>query len=372
MTTQITLDQVSKHYGDHLALHPLTLEIAPGEMVTVVGPSGCGKSTLLRLLAGFLTPDTGRILFNGQPVEHLLPERRPTSLVFQNYALWPHKTVAEHIAFGLRVQGWTAHTIAARVKEMLTLVGLEGLEQRYPGQLSGGQQQRVALARSLAVAPGILLLDEPLSNLDAQIRVQMRSELRALQQRVGLTTMYVTHDQEEALSVADRVIVLRSGVLEQYAPPETVYHRPASPFVARFIGRSNLLSGCVQAIEAQIIRVQLDAGAGVSGCLTVPRTNWLARNPPLEHQQVILAIKPEHIQLASAATPPGVLTVDGHLVNRSFLGAEQHLDIRTGNTTLLARRIAADQNGSPAIGSNNEVRFWVAPDQVLLFAESCR
>lgn len=373
MPTRITLDQISKRYSAHIALHPLSLDIPPGEMIAVVGPSGCGKSTLLRLLAGFLAPDTGHILFDGQPVEHLPPERRPTSLVFQNYALWPHKTVAEHIAFGLRVRGWKAQAIASRVSEMLALVSLSGLEQRYPGQLSGGQQQRVALARSLAIAPEILLLDEPLSNLDAQIRVQMRSELRALQQRVELTTMYVTHDQEEALSVADRVIVLHNGGLEQYAVPEVVYQRPASPFVARFIGQSNMLPGCIHAVADQALQVQLyaedaDQVARRSALLTVPRTNWMPGGVPLVGQPVLLAIKPEQIQMHGGTSATSFLALQGQLVHRSFLGAQQQLLIRSEYGTLMVRTATTDGNGSLSRDTTTTT-LWLPLEQVLVFAD---
>ncbi len=377
MTVRITFDQISKRYGAHMVLHPLSLDIPAGQLVAIVGPSGCGKSTLLRLLAGFITPNSGRILVNGQPIDQLPPEHRPTSLVFQNYALWPHKTVAEHIAFGLRVRGGHKATIAARITEMLALVGLSGLEQRYPGQLSGGQQQRVALARSLAIAPGILLLDEPLSNLDAQIRVQMRSELRALQQRIGLTTLYVTHDQEEALSVADRVMVLRSGVVEHYAAPEVVYQRPASPFVAQFIGQSNLLPGCIEAVDWQMLQIRLcsadnpSARTASSDLLTLPRANWMAGNEPLPGQRVMVAIKPEQMQLVyGTPSPVGVTGLPGKIVNRSFLGSAQQFIVQTACGPVTARMSVAAVNGSHEPAHPGAVWVMVAPQQALMYPDT--
>jgi putative spermidine/putrescine transport system ATP-binding protein len=376
MPAHITFDQITKRYGAYTALHPISLDIPAGQLVAIVGPSGCGKSTLLRLLAGFITPHSGRILVDGQPIDHLPPEHRPTSLVFQNYALWPHKTVAEHIAFGLRVRGWTKAAIAARITEMLALVGLSGLEQRYPGQLSGGQQQRVALARSLAIAPGILLLDEPLSNLDAQIRVQMRSELRALQQRVGLTTLYVTHDQEEALSVADRVMVLRSGVVEHYAAPEEIYQRPASPFVAQFIGQSNLLPGCIEAVDRYMLQIRLhneenpDTRTTVSDLLTLPRVNWLAGHEPLPGQRVVVAIKPEHLRLVKTPPPPaGDTRLPGQLVNRSFLGAAQQFIVQTAYGSVTARMSSAEVHGFCDPAYSGAVWVMMAPQQVLVYPD---
>jgi putative spermidine/putrescine transport system ATP-binding protein len=377
MSARITFDRISKRYGAHTVLHPLSLDIPAGRLVAIVGPSGCGKSTLLRLLAGFITPNSGRILVDEQPIDHLPPERRPTSLVFQNYALWPHKTVAEHITFGLHVRGWKKAPIAARITEMLALVGLSGLEQRYPGQLSGGQQQRVALARSLAIAPGILLLDEPLSNLDAQIRVQMRSELRALQQRVGLTTLYVTHDQEEALSVADQVMVLRSGVVEHYAAPEVVYQRPASPFVAQFIGQSNLLPGCIEAVDRNMLQIRLrsanDPGpiAPDPDRLTLPRANWMAGSEPLVGQRVVLAIKPEQLRLVHG-TPPsaGHPGVRGQIVSRSFLGAEQQFIVQTAYGMLTVRISMSEVSGRYTATDDSVMYVVPTPPVVLAYLDA--
>jgi ABC-type Fe3+/spermidine/putrescine transport system ATPase subunit len=333
MTTHIALKQISKRYGTQIALHELSLDIPSGQLVTIVGPSGCGKTTLLRLLAGFIQPDTGLILFNEEPVHHLPPERRPTVMVFQNYALWPHKTVFEHVAYGLKVAGWNRKAIAHRVQEMLELVELTGLERRYPGQLSGGQQQRVALARALAIAPGVLLLDEPMSSLDAQTKAQMQSDLRRLQQRVGLTTLYVTHDQQEALSMADRVVVMREGQIEQYDAPVAVYQRPATPFVAQFIGQSNLLRGHIQAIEnnSQFLIELLPKIPGLATpVVTGLLSNWLAPHPPQVGQVVEMAIKPAQIGLEP--TPETLCQLHqliGQITGVRFLGSHLQVDLMT-------------------------------------------
>ena len=238
---RITLRDVSKRFGASTAVDGLSLEIAPGELVALVGGSGCGKTTTLRLVAGFERPDAGEVRFDDRVVNDVPPSRRGVGIVFQSYALFPTMTVADNIAFGLRVARWPRPQIHDRVEELLALMRLDGLGGRYANQLSGGQQQRVALARALARRPEILLLDEPLSALDAKIRLRLRAEIRKLQQDLGITTLYVTHDQEEALSIADRLAVMRGGRIEQLGRPEDVYGRPRTGFVADFIGVSNLM-----------------------------------------------------------------------------------------------------------------------------------
>jgi len=378
----ITLEDVSKRYGDRVVLQNLSLDVQAGHMVVVVGPSGCGKTTLLRLLAGFIAPDSGRILFQEQPVQDLPPEKRPTSLVFQNYALWPHKTVFDNIAFGLRVRGWDRKRMAQRVSAMLELVGLPGLEKRYPGQLSGGQQQRVALARSLAIEPGILLLDEPLSNLDAQIRQQMRGELRAMQQRLGITAIYVTHDQEEALGMADRIIVMHDGRVEQYDAPGNVYTRPASPFVASFIARHNLLPGKIIVIGDASVVVQLtpkeeisnaqEMGISRSGAtISVPRQNWMSSSSPKIDQMVTIAIKPEHIQVRNAGAGEEHRGVSDAIVGKrqseSFIGTGRQLGVATAYGLLSVLLL-----GAPPLALQSQPEASIAlrlpAEDVLLFA----
>src|SRR6059036_3911187 len=242
---RIAVENLTKRFGALAAVSRVSLSIREGEMFTLLGPSGCGKTTLLRLLAGFYTADEGEIRFGDCVVNDVPPHERGIGMVFQNYALWPHMTVSENVSYGLKLRKVSSSDMAARVKGVLAKVGLTGLGDRYPGQLSGGQQQRVALARALVLNPQMLLLDEPLSNLDAKIRVQVRSEIRKLQQELGITTVYVTHDQEEALSLADRVAVIRDGHVLQVGKPKELYERPRTRFVADFVGTNNLVPGRV-------------------------------------------------------------------------------------------------------------------------------
>jgi len=236
----VRFEAVTKRFGDVAAVDGVSLDVAEGEFFALLGPSGCGKTTLMRLLAGFEAPDTGRILLNGEDIAGLPPHRRPSSMMFQSYALFPHLNVEKNVAFGLVQQGWAKAAIGARVEEMLSLVRLEGLNRRKPDQLSGGQRQRVALARALAPGPKILLLDEPLAALDRKLRENTQLELKSLQRRLGLTFMIVTHDQDEAMVVADRIAVMRVGGVAQVGPPREVYERPASRYVAQFLGEANL------------------------------------------------------------------------------------------------------------------------------------
>lgn len=241
----VELRSVSKLYGDAVAVADVSLGVGRGELVCLLGPSGCGKTTTLRMVAGFVEPTSGTVEINGQDMTHQPPYRRDTGMVFQSYALFPHMTVAENIAFGLENLNWTRADRDRRVSEMLNLVELPHLAGRLPSQLSGGQQQRIALARALAMRPAVLLLDEPFSNLDAQLRVRMREELRAVIRSVEVTTLFVTHDQEEALTMSDRIVVMNGGRIEQVGTPGDIYERPESPFVAKFIGWCSMLEGAV-------------------------------------------------------------------------------------------------------------------------------
>jgi ABC-type Fe3+/spermidine/putrescine transport system ATPase subunit len=239
--TDLGIEGLAVAYGRTRVLHDVSLAVAAGEFVALLGPSGCGKTTLLRTIAGFVTPSAGRILAGGRDITRAPPEKRGAAMVFQSYALWPHMTVAKTIGYGLSVRGWDKARIAARVEEMLRLLRLEGLGARLPAQLSGGQRQRVAMGRALAVDPEILLLDEPMSNLDARVREGVRHELRALQQALGITAIHVTHDREEAMILADRIVVLEEGRIAQAGPPEELWHRPANSYVADFLGATNRL-----------------------------------------------------------------------------------------------------------------------------------
>lgn len=247
--TRVTLIGVSKRFGKTVAADDVSLEIGSGELFTFLGPSGCGKTTTLRIIAGFETPDKGQVLFDDRDVTFTRPQDRGCAMVFQNYALWPHMTVWDNIAYGLKLRRLPAEEIRRRVSEVVRMVGLEGLENRYPLQLSGGQQQRVALARALVIEPKVLLLDEPLSNLDAKLRLRMREELKRLQRNLGITTVYVTHDQEEAMSISDRIAVMSQGRVLQVGTPSQIYSDPANFFVASFIGRSVILRGTARLIN---------------------------------------------------------------------------------------------------------------------------
>ncbi|HEX8521674.1 MAG TPA: ABC transporter ATP-binding protein [Tepidisphaeraceae bacterium] len=258
--TSVRLENVSKRFDQTMALAGVNLEIGEGELFFLLGPSGCGKSTLLRIIAGLMQPTDGRVLFNGRDVTASDTQHRNAVMVFQSYALWPHMTVNQNVAFGMNVRRVSGDDQKARVAEVLRLVQLEGYGQRKPNQLSGGQQQRVALARALAVKPDALLLDEPLSNLDAKLRTEMRTEIRRICKRTGLTTIYVTHDQKEALSVADRIAVMKDGRLAQVGTPAELYQRPKSRFVAEFIGQTNLFEGRVLEQERGLVRMQTALG----------------------------------------------------------------------------------------------------------------
>lgn len=279
---KLVLQNIVKKLGGKVVVNNLNLEIASGELICLLGASGCGKTTTLRMIAGFLNPDAGSIFLDETPITSLPPEKRPTAMVFQQYALWPHMSVFQNVAFGLQVRKLSRNAIRQRVQEVLRLVRLEAYERSYPAQLSGGQQQRVALARALVLEPQLLLLDEPLSNLDTQLRVQVREEIREIQRRVGITTIFVTHDQDEALTVSDRVAVMSAGQLEQFAPPDELYRNPATLMVAGFIGTMNLLQGSV---EDQVVTV--------NGNL-LPCTNLSA---PGSSGQVDIAIRPEDVVL---------------------------------------------------------------------------
>ena len=258
----IQLKSIVKRFGTLEAVSHVSLEIRDGELFTLLGPSGCGKTTILRLIGGFHRPDEGEVYFGERAVSGIPPYERNIGMVFQNYALWPHMTIFDNIAYGLKLKKLSRDEISSKVLHALTLVNLSGLEKRYPGQLSGGQQQRVALARALVLNPDVLLLDEPLSNLDAKIRLQVRAEIRKLQKDLGITTIYVTHDQEEALTLSDRIAVVDHGKLQQIGSPRDLYAKPENPFVADFIGINNLIAGEVREIQEseRTMKVQTEVG----------------------------------------------------------------------------------------------------------------
>ena len=316
----LALDGIVKRYGGQVALGPVSFTVEEGEFLTLLGPSGCGKTTTLHVIAGLLEPDGGRLFMRGADVTALPTDARGMGVVFQNYALFPHKTVEENIGFGLRMRRVPKPDIARRVREMLDVVGLPGVEARYPRQLSGGQRQRVALARAMVIHPAVLLLDEPLSNLDALLRKQMRSELRAIQRRIGITAVYVTHDQDEAFEMSDRVILLNRGRIEQIGPPEALYDRPATRFAAEFIGDANLLEGEIVEIANGTAQVKT-AGAG-----TIPAnagSTGLAAGAA-----VYLVVRPERIRLSVQPPSDGTaLTVT--IAERVFAGENVRIIVAT-------------------------------------------
>jgi spermidine/putrescine ABC transporter ATP-binding subunit len=259
----LTLEKIVKRYGATTAVGPIAIDVHQGELLTLLGPSGCGKTTTLHIIAGLTMPSEGRLLLLGRDITNLAPPYRDMGLVFQSYALFPHKTIGENVAFGLRMRNVAKAEITERVRRILDIVGLPNVESRYPHQLSGGQRQRVALARALVIEPSILLLDEPLSNLDALLRKRMRLELRDIQQRLGITTVFVTHDQEEAFEMSDRVVLMNNGHIEQIGSPEDIYDRPQTRFAAEFIGEASLLEGTVVRRDGEDVVVALGDGLSI-------------------------------------------------------------------------------------------------------------
>ncbi len=257
---RVKLINVTKRFGDVVAVNNVSFEVKEGELFTLLGPSGCGKTTTLRLIAGFYKPDLGEIYFDDELINDVPPYKRNTGMVFQNYALWPHMRVFDNVAYGLKLRNWPPRKIIKRVKEMLQLVGLAGKEKRYPSELSGGEQQRVALARALVIEPRVLLLDEPLSNLDAKLRVRMRSEIKKIQKKLGITTIYVTHDQEEALSISDRIAVMNKGRIHQIGDPVEIYENPKDLFVADFIGTTNFIPVRVIEFDKESHKITISIG----------------------------------------------------------------------------------------------------------------
>jgi len=338
----VELEGVTKRFGAVTAVNAVSLEVRQGEVLALLGPSGCGKTTTLRVVAGFEDPDAGLVRIRGAVVNDLPTYRRNLGMVFQHYALFPHMTVFDNVAFGLKMRGMPRREISRQVAQAMALVRLEGLEGRYPAQLSGGQQQRVALARAVVTRPAVLLLDEPLGALDKKLREQMQVEIRALQREVGITTIFVTHDQEEALTLADRIAVMERGEIVQVGTPTEIYERPRSRFVSDFIGISNFLTGPVVAREAGILtvelpgalRVQVAAGDGRGDGLTVGET-------------VELAVRPEKIQLAATAVP-AANCVSGRVENVLYLGPVTYYYVRIAGD---ARLVVMEQNQAPGPAS---------------------
>jgi ABC-type Fe3+/spermidine/putrescine transport system ATPase subunit len=306
----LELERVTKRFGSVTAVDQVSFAIPRGAFATLLGPSGCGKTTTLRMIAGFYDPEEGDIKLGGKRINDLPAHRRGTAMVFQDYALFPHMSVKDNVAYGLRLAHRRRADVDKKVQDTLAFVGLQGMEQRSPSQLSGGQQQRVAVARALVIEPEVLLLDEPLSNLDAKLREGLRSELRQLQQRLGMTFVYVTHDQQEALSLSDWIAVMKDGKVEQAGSPWDIYYHPRTAFLADFVGAVNLVPARVSSVEGTNARVTFGS---YELPVRVPADTAVAAG-----QDVRLCIRPETLQFAEQA--PGGARIEGQVVRRSFLG----------------------------------------------------
>ena len=318
----VRLQNVSKIYQDpktkkeFKAVDSVNLTIEPGEFITLLGPSGCGKTTTLRMIAGFESPDEGEIFLGEEPINELTPNKRDTAMVFQSYALFPHMNIFDNVAYGLKLRNIPKEEIRRRVFDMLDLVGLDGMENRFTNQLSGGQQQRVALARALVLEPGVLLFDEPLANLDAKLREQMRTEIRRIQQQLGITAIYVTHDQSEAMSISDRITLMKSGVIAQMGSPKEIYYHPNSEFVADFIGECNFLPCKVVAAGDRSARVSVDGH----------EAEVLTDRSVQPGQDGKIVLRPEAIAVGDTGILPGRVELS------CFMGSYQYYHLRVGET----------------------------------------
>jgi len=356
----IEIEGVGKRYGAHVALDDVSLAVAPGLFVTLLGPSGCGKSTLLRAVAGFVIPDAGRVRVGGRDMTREPPHRRPVSMVFQDYALFPHMTVRENIGFGCEMKGMPRAETTRRCAALLELIRLPEIGARLPEALSGGQRQRVALARALAPDPVSLLLDEPLGALDLKLRLEMQQELKAIQRRTGKTFVFVTHDQDEALSMSDRVAVMRAGRIEQIDAPERLYARPATAFVASFVGAANMIAMRVEEAGA-LVTCAPEAAPGLRWALPASAVSSAA--PPRPGGAAVMVVRPEALRLGP---PPaeGIAAIAAEVVERTFFGGRMHLRLRgPGGMTLVAEGRPQD---SPAPGEG--VTCHVLPDEIALIA----
>lgn len=351
----VELRNVTKRYGSIIANDRINLRVHRGELMTLLGPSGCGKTTALRCITGYVTPDEGQILIEGQDVTDLPPHRRELGMVFQNFALFPHMTVFQNVEFPLMIRGVSKARRRELVHEALELVRLTGYEAHYPRQLSGGQQQRVGLARALVYQPKVLLLDEPLSNLDAKLREEMRFEIRDLQRRLGITALYVTHDQEEALALSDRLAIMHQGRIMQVGTPEEVYEHPRSRFVAEFIGLSDFLEGhVVTAAGPERIEV------AVNGLrLHVPRADGVQPG-----QRLVVFIRPNEIELLDHLPPDGVNVFEGVIEKVTYLGEKIDYRVRVGGAVLRVQT-----GGVSRFQPRDRVRVWLPVERCKVIVE---
>jgi putative spermidine/putrescine transport system ATP-binding protein len=355
----VRLEDVGVRYRDVVAIDCLNLDLPAGEILALLGPSGCGKSTLLRSVAGFV-PHTGEIHIGGQRVTRVPPHRRNIGMVFQDYALFPHMTVAENIGFGLKMRHVERQEAEKRVSEALSLVGLQGLDGRMARQLSGGQQQRVALARSLVINPSVLLLDEPLSALDKKLREEMRGELRRIQRVTGVTTIFVTHDQDEALGLADRLALMSDGSLLQYGKPEEIYRRPLNPFVARFLGVTNAVNAICKEIDAHYMTLEIPLVGSVRAST--------AGRPVGVGENANLFVRPERIVLGSRGGKETGHPLEATVTSKTYLGRYIECGVRLNNGTLWTVNLA-DEAGFAELKVGSEVFVNVDPRDFLVYAD---
>lgn len=341
----LDLSRLEKSFGANHVVKSFDLGIKQGEFVSLLGPSGCGKTTVLRMVAGFETPSAGAIVIDGQDVTDQRPNQRNIGMVFQAYALFPNMTVAENVAFGLKIKGLSKPETEARVREMLGLIGLADFGSRYPFQLSGGQQQRVALARALAPRPRVLLLDEPLSALDAKIRVSLRAEIREIQQKLGITTIFVTHDQEEALSMSDRVVVMNGGQAEQVGTPFEIYNQPRTKFVANFVGTLNTLQAVI-----------LDGAEGEVAIAGVPLRLPQAINGP-KGADIAVALRPEAVHLSTAWQSEGDVTLAATVSEVQFMGSVIRLKAKVSGGVLALDTFNRADAPPPKLGAQIGLAF---------------
>lgn len=355
--SKVDIRNITKYYGDVLAVDDVSIEINKGELLGLLGPSGCGKTTLLRVMSGFLQPNEGSIYMGGTNVTSMPPEKRPTSLVFQNYALFPHLSVFENIAFGLKVKKLPMDQIRREVKEILKVIDLQGIEDRSVSQLSGGQQQRIALARGLVMKPEVLLLDEPLCNLDAKLRVETRDHIKRIQKSLGITSVFVTHDQEEALSICDRIVIMKDGKVLQIGTPEEIYGQPTSKFAADFIGKSNILSGRVEKAENEANVFILESGQKVK-----------IENEEHYFGNANVLIRPENIVISDEPEKNSeVNCLEGEIDFITYLGEVTYYRVAISKSEHILTSIYGKSDKAWVIGSKTFLS-WKSTD-ALLFKE---
>ncbi len=356
----VELRGIMKKFQNNVVVQDFNLQVEQGEFIAFLGPSGCGKTTTLNMIAGFLDPDGGDLLIKGQRMNGVPPYKRELGMVFQTYSLFPHMTVAENIAYGLKLRKIGKQEMQERVKRVLELVKLPNVADRYPKQLSGGQRQRIAIARALVIEPSLLLLDEPLSNLDAKLREELRDELKRLHQEIGVTTIFVTHDQEEALALSDRIVVLNHGFVEQIGTPLEIYNQPASEFVHTFIGKTNRMEGEVIGIDADGVKVRTTGGLLIQAAKQ-------QREISLQ-QKVVVFVRPEKITLSDTGMHTGANLVEGHLQLASFLGSYTECEVVAGKHTLSVKVQMTDKSAEREAGTTVYCK-WNAEDVLIMPAE---